>query len=288
MRSLMLRSLTIASLLSTSIFASNYDNKILKYEKRRVSHALARVQGKLEAINLALKKDIKQDGWIGYVFTLDMKIKGKTISQKDFLFAKGNLAAPDLFDIRTKKSFKDTLFPKLGKEFYNKKYLIAGESDAKHTLILFSDPLCPICLDEVPDLIEIVKAHPNTFALYYYPMPLNMHPTAKTFVKAAMILHSKGINDVDYKLYKHNAINFNSAMPIYDQYKEKDNEKALEVFNKIFHSKITMAEINEPKWEKELTYLSNMSEKAFVRGTPTLYFDGEIDKSREKYTKYLK
>jgi len=32
----------------------------------------------------------------------------------------------------------------------------------------------------------------------------------------------------------------------------------------------------------------NMAEDAFAQGTPTLYLDGQIDKSREKYKKYLK
>ncbi len=288
MKLLMLKSLMIISLLSSSLYANSYDAKILKYEKKRVSHLLARIQGKLKAVNIALKKNIKQDGWIGYVFTLDMKIKGKVVSQKDFLFAKGNLIAPELIDLKTNKSYKDQMFPTLSIKFYNKQHLIAGRSNAKHSLVLFSDPLCPICLDEVPNLIKTVKKHPTLFALYYYPMPLDMHPTAKTFVKAAYIAHKQGIKDIDYKLYNYNRIQFNGFKPFYDQYKEKNNQKALDYFNKYFKTNITMSEIDEPKWETKLVKDLNMAEDAFAQGTPTLYLDGIIDKSREKYKKYLK
>lgn len=279
----MLKLLTIASLLSTSLYASKQiDESILKYEKRKIASILKRQKIELNDVTIALKKDLNYDKWYGYVFDLTFTVKGKQLTQKDTLFTNGDLITPELIDAKTKRSFKDMMYPKLGKEFFNKENLIAGNPNAKHTLVLFSDPLCPICLDEVPFIIKKVMDNPDKIALYYYNLPLQMHPTAKTLSKASMIAHKMGIKDIEYKLYNKNFGN------IYDAYSMADHQVALDHFNKAFGTNITMAQINDPKLEQKLQHEMMMSEKAFVGGTPTLFLDGEIDKSRMKYEEYLK
>jgi hypothetical protein len=109
-----------------------------------------------------------------------------------------------------------------------------------------------------------------------------MHPTAKTLSKASMIATKMGIKDVDYKVYTTNFGNF------YNAYEEKDDQKALNHFNKVFKTNITMAQINDDELNKELKHNMDMSDEAFVNGTPTIFLDGEVDKSRTKYEKYLK
>ena len=60
------------------------------------------------------------------------------------------------------------------------------------------------------------------------------------------------------------------------------------MFNKEFNTKITMDQINDKKLNDKLKHDLKMSEDAFVNGTPTLFLDGEIDKSRSKYEMFLK
>ena len=283
MKLLTLKLLTITSLLSTSLFATQQiDESILKYETKKITSILKRQQIELNEVSIALKKDLKKDGWYGYVFDLTFTVKGKQLTQKDTLFTNGTLITPELIDSTTNASFKDHLYPKLGKEFFNKENLIAGDINAKHTLVLFSDPLCPICLDEVPTIIKNVMDHPKKIALYYYNLPLQMHPTARTLSKASMIAHKMGIKNVEYKLYSKN------FGDLYDAYAVADHKLALKYFNQEFKTNITMDQINDPKLEKKLQNQMKMSDKAFVNGTPTLFFDGEIDKSRMKYEEYLK
>ena len=283
MKSLTLKLLMIITLLSISLFANQkIDDNILKYEKIKISTILKRQKIKLNDVSIVLKKDLKQDNWYGYVFNLTFTVKGKQITQKDTLFTNGSLITTELISAKTKRSFKDMLFPKLTKKYFDNKHLIAGNIDAKHTLVLFSDPLCPICLDEVPAIIKNVMENPKSIALYYYHLPLEMHPTAKILSKASMIATKMGIKNVDYKIYTTNFGN------LYDAYKEKDNQKALDYFNKTFKTKITMKQIDDPKLNERLKHDLTMSDEAFVGGTPTLFFDGEIDKSRMKYTQYIK
>lgn len=284
-RLLMLKSLMIATLLSTSALGNTKAEKLLiKFEKNRVVKSLKRVNGKLNNLNIVLKKDLKQDNWYGYAINLEFTVKGKNLSQKDFLFSNGKLIAPDLIDIKTKRSFKDIMYPKLSKNYFSKEHLIAGNPNAKHSLVIFSDPLCPICVDEVPFIIKKVLDNPTSIALYYYHLPLDMHPTAKTLSKASMIARDMGIKNVDYTIYK---ANFSEKYK-FDAYSEKNDKKVLDMFNKEFNTKITLAQINNKKLNDKLKYDLKMSEDAFVSGTPTLFFDGEIDKSRSKYEMFLK
>lgn len=274
----------ILSLLSSSLLANTIEGNLLKFEKNRIKRAVARAKGTTNSVKIVLKKDLKQDGWFGYVFNLDINIKGKNIIQKDTLFAKGNLIAPDLINTKTKRSFKDMMHPKIGNRYYSKQHLIAGNPNAKHKMVIFSDPLCPICIDEVPFIIKDIIDNPKNIALYYYPLPLDMHPTSRTMAKASIIARKIGIKNVDYRIYDTNfpdKYNFNA-------YQEKDNKKVLKFFNKEFGTNITMKQINDPKLEKMLQDDNKMSEDAFVSGTPTLFFDGNFDLTRSKYDKFLK
>jgi hypothetical protein len=275
----------IVTLLSTSVFANSKTEKLLlKFEKNRVDKSLKRVNGKLNNLKIVLKKDLKQDGWYGYAINLDFTVQGKKLSQKDFLFTNGKLIAPELINIKTKRSFKDMMYPKLSNKYFSKEHLIAGNPNAKHSLVIFSDPLCPICIDEVPSIIKNVIDNPKNIALYYYHMPLDMHPTAKTLSKASMIARDMGIKNVDYRVYQ---ANFNEKYK-FDAYEEKSQAKVLGFFNKEFNTNITMNQINNKKLDDKLKYDLKMSEDAFVNGTPTIFFDGEIDKSRSKYEMFLK
>jgi len=283
MKLLMLKLLTITILLSISLQANQkIDTDILKYEKRKISSILKRQKIELNDVSIILKKDLKQDGWYGYVFNLTFTVKGKQLTQKDTLFTNGTLITPELINAKTKRSFKDMMYPILSDKYFDKKHLIAGNPSAKHTLVLFSDPLCPICLDEVPFIIKNVMKNPEKMALYYYHLPLDMHPTASTLSKASIIATQMGIKDVDYKVYTTNFSNF------YDGYAETDNQKALDFFNETFKTNITMEQINDTKLNERLEYDLDMADEAFVNGTPTLFLDGEIDKSRMKYEEYLK
>jgi hypothetical protein len=275
----------IASLLSTSLFANPdfVDNYILKFEEKKIKHILNRREGlSLEEMKQVLKKDLKMDGWYGYTFNLKLNAKGNTVNQKHTVFSNGKMITTELINLKTKRSFKDIMYPTLSNKYYSKEHLIAGNPNAKNKLVLFSDPLCPICIDEVPFIIKKIMDNPKNIALYYYHMPLDMHPTAKTLSKASMILSSKGVKNVDYKVYDTDFSNF------YDGYKEKNQATALKHFNKLFKTNITIEEINDTKWEEKLAYDLKMAEDAFVNGTPTVFFNGEMDKTRQKYEQFLK
>ena len=109
MRSSILKLLTIITLLNISLLANPAEvgKKILKIEKRKIQNILNRRKGvKLNSMDLVLTKNLKQDGWYGYAFNLTLDINGKKVNQKHFIFSNGKLIAPDLIDLKTKRSFK--------------------------------------------------------------------------------------------------------------------------------------------------------------------------------------
>lgn len=293
MRSLMLRSLTMISLLSTSwAFAdSSAKDPIVEFETKKIKSLINRNPNiKLHDMKLVLTKNLDEANWKGYVFDLELEANGQRANQKHYVFSNGSVSAPDLIDLKTKRSFKDVMYPTLSKEFFSKEHLIAGNPNAPHSLVIFSDPLCPICVDEVPFVMKKIMENPSNIALYYYHMPLSMHPTAAILCKASMIAKENGIKDIDYKLYTLNGKYFYGEEKdrVFDPYKEKDEQKALDFFNKHFNTNITLAQTKEQKWEDKLKHDLDMADKAFVNGTPTMFFDGEIDKKRTAFEQYLK
>jgi len=197
--SLMLKLLTTSILLTSSLVATTLDSSALAFEKKRFSKN-SRI--KIKSVTIYLKKETAVKGWYGYVFNIKANVgKEKNIVAKDIIFTNGIVAAPDLIDMKTGKSLKNYLNPKLSSKYYNKEHLIAGNENAKNRLVIFSDPLCPFCIDYVPEVIKYVKKNHNNIALYYYHFPLlRLHPVADTITKAMDAAKKMGIKDVVLKV----------------------------------------------------------------------------------------
>lgn len=271
--------LMISILLASSASADPIDTKILNFEKKRLSK---NKRIKIKDISIHIKKKLGINGWYGYVFNVKAEISGKTVEAKDIIFTNGSVVAPELNDIYTGKSYKSILNPKLDAKYYNQKHLIAGKSNAKHKLVIFSDPLCPFCIEYVPEVIKDVKANPDKLALYYYHFPLlSIHPAADIVTKAMHVANEKGLKDVELKVYTAEFENdFDS--------KEKDKNKILKAINKKLGTKITLDEIMDARVAAAINKDVKMGEDVLVQGTPTIFVDGKIDKSRYKYDKLIK
>lgn len=260
--------------ISTSMFANSVDKKVIEFEKNRFSKN-KRIEIKNVSVNT--KKDISLKGWFGYIIDIDAVMAGNPIKAKDIVFSNGKMIAPELFDINTGNSLKDLMTPILGNKYYDKNKLIAGNHNAKDKIVVFSDPLCPFCMDYVPDVINHVKKNSKEIALYYYHFPLiQLHPAAKTLVRLMNVAKEKGIKEIELKIY-------NADWDKYFSEKEKNTQKIIDGFNKEFNTSITFMDINNKKMNDEISYDIGMGEEALVQGTPTIYVNGEKDKSKLKY-----
>ncbi len=278
MRLSMLKLLTIVSLLTISVQANGgVEKKVYSYEKQRINDNPV-VQ--LKDLKLVFSKKL-ENNWTGYLFSIALVYQGKNVNTNDILFSNGTEITSELKKL-TGFDYKRLMHPTLSAEYYDKKRLIAGNINAKNKLVIFSDPLCPNCIVDMSEIIKIVKANPTIFALYYFSFPLDMHPTAKTITKASKLAEAKGLKDVTYRLYTANFEKF------FDPYELKDNQKALDAFNKVFKTAFTLNELNNITITKSLEEEINLADKAFINGTPILFLNGEVDVARTKYKGKIK
>ena len=272
--SLMLKLLSTIVLLSSFVYASTASEKIEDFlEDKFIENP------KLESVEVTVESvtPLKQlPKWNAYIVAVKAVLKTKQlINQKMIWFSNGELITKDLIDIDTGESLVKKVKPKVKAKHYIKENLIYGNDNAKHKVMIFSDPLCPFCKGFVPGALEDMKKEPQKFAVYYYHLPLErLHPASVTLVKAAIAAEHKGVKDVVLKLYN---VKINP--------REKDVKKILKAFNEAVGTNITPKEITSPSVVKEFNHDKFVANDLMVAGTPTLYLDGVADETKKKYLK---
>lgn len=264
--------LSLSILLASAVYAN--DNMVIEFEKQRISQ---NPNVKVNDIKISTKKDIPVTGWTGYILDVSANVQGKDINAKDILFSNGKYITMDFIDPKNGKSLKDLMTPNLSNKYYDKSKLIAGNENAKNKLVVFSDPLCPFCMDYVPDVIKYVQKNADSIALYYYHFPLTrIHPAALPLSKIIEVAKEKGMKDIELKVYE-------ADWEKYFTSKTTDEKKILEAFNKEFNSNIKIEEIQSKKINEALEKSINMGEDVMVQGTPTIFVNGVKDNTKEEY-----
>jgi thiol-disulfide isomerase/thioredoxin len=265
-------------LLSSSLLASSTDKELKEFLKNKFKNNPKILELNVEVISKDLVTELKdaKDKWYAYVIKINAKIKQeketRDISQKMIWFSNGTIITPDFIDMDTGDSLKDN-FPSFEESFYKKENLIYGHIDAKHKIAIFSDPLCPFCRSFVPKAIMEMKKYPEKFAIYYYHFPLPaLHPSAVELTKAAIAAEHKGLKDVVLNLYK-----------VEVDAHERDIDKILQAFNKTLGTNITQKDINSKYVKEQFEFDQKVADDVMVAGTPTMFFDGKLDKSKKKY-----
>jgi len=273
---LMLKSLVIALLLSSSLQANVTDKQVEDFLKKSFS---GNKGIKSLKINVVSKVDVESmKGWQGLIVDINAVLKkdNRKVNQKMVWFTNGNVMTQDLIDLKTGDSLKDKISPTFQASYYKKSNLIYGNANAKHKVAIFSDPLCPFCRNFVPKAISHMKKYPNKFAIYYYHFPLpSLHPAAVELVKASYVAEAKGKKDVVLSLYK---VKMDNA-------RERNVSKILKAFNKELGTNISPSDIKSDSVMKHFKSDMDIASKLMVQGTPTMYFDGKLDKSKKKYLK---
>ena len=259
---------------SLILFADSIDKSIIEFEKNRFSNN-NRVE--IIGININTKVKVPVENWYGYIVDIKAKVQNKNVNAKDIIFTNGEVVSPELIDLKTGKSLKSLLQPKLTDKYYSEKHLIAGNKDAKNKIVIFSDPLCPFCIDYIPEVINHVNKNKKSISLYYYHFPLlKLHPAANTLTKLMNIAKVKGIENIELKVY-------DTDWEEYFKSETLDEKIILDSFNKVFKTKITLDEINSDDVKNSIQEDIKMGEEVLVKGTPTIFVNGEKDNTRLKY-----
>ncbi len=230
------------------------------------------------SVKVAQKIEVKKvKGWSAYLVNVNATVKAKpknrSVKQKMIWFSNGEIMTQDFIDMKTGKSLKELIAPPFKAEYYKKENLIYGNENARHKVAIFSDPQCPFCKTFVPKSIEFMKKQPNKYAIYYYHFPLPaLHPAAVELVKAAVAAELQGKKDVVLNLYK---VKLGS--------KERDVKKILAAFNKTMKTNIKPADLKSKEVLKHIKSDADIADALMVGGTPTMYFNGKLDKTKRKF-----
>lgn len=229
---------------------------------------------KITVSSRAAVKDLK--GWDSVIVNLTARVKqGKQerdIEQQMIYFIHGDFITKELNNVKTGRALSTTVSPKFKAEYYKKENLVFGNANAKHKVAIFSDPLCPFCRKFVPESINYMKKYPNDFAVYYYHFPLpQLHPAAIALTKATIAAEHKGLNKV-LEMYT-----------VEIDARETNEKKIVAAFNKTVGTSLTVADIHTPAVEKQFRHDKTVASKVMVQGTPTMFFDGVKDASKNKF-----
>jgi len=259
---------------SVSLFGAT-DAQVTQFLKKQIG-------GNKNVSNLNIKvtsreavKELK--GWDSVIVNLTARVKQgdqeRDIEQQMIYFVHGDFITKELNDLKTGRPLSATVSPKFQAGFYTATNLIYGNANAKHKVAIFSDPLCPFCRKFVPEAINYMKKYPDDFAVYYYHFPLPaLHPAAIALTKAAIAAEHKGVKGKILEMYK---VEINA--------RETDEKKIVAAFNKTVGTSLTVAEIHTPAVEKQFKHDKSIASKVMVQGTPTMFFDGAKDASKNKF-----
>ncbi|MCB4760410.1 MAG: thioredoxin domain-containing protein [Sulfurovum sp.] len=217
-------------------------------------------------------------GWTVLLTTINLSYKKKKIDIPEPMFIKNGLITGSLFRLKDGYSYRDNIKPHVQDDMYNDAHLLFGNKNAKHKLVVFSDPMCPFCRKIVPDIMKAVKKHPNRIALYYYHMPLlQLHPVSGALTAIMHEAQKEGKTDVVEKMY---TIGIDA--------KETDLKKIIAAVKKHTGYEITEEKLKSKELFEAMKTDMDVSMKMMVGGTPAIYVDGEWDREKDKYKRLIK
>jgi protein-disulfide isomerase len=274
--SLISKLLTATLIASVSLSAAVLTEKeLVKYVKR---HVVKNPSVKVNSVKIVETKQIPElKGWDVLLTNLSINVEGKDIDIPEMMFVNGDLITPVLMNHKNGKNYRNEIHPIVPSDYYDDAHLLMGDKDAKHKILVFSDPQCPFCQELVSDIFKTFKANPSTFALYYYHMPLlRLHPVSDALTKAMHIAQSQGKIAEFEKFY---------AMKI--DYKETNLDKIIPEIKKQTGLEVTKAQLEDKNLTTAIEFDTQRANKLMITGTPTIYIDGEWDKNRDGYKKFI-
>ena len=270
----MLKLLTTTVLLS-SVLVANPNQKVKDFLEEKFKENPTIVNLSVEIVDRTKLRDLP--GWDAVIIAVNATVKAnptnRDVSQRMIWFTNGDIITKELTNMKSGESLKNTVSPVFKESYYKKQNLIYGNADAKHKVVIFSDPLCPFCGTFVPEAIEEMKKQPKKFAIYYYHFPLaGLHPASVELSQAAIAADLNGIKNVALRMYN-----------IRIDPQERDVRKILEAFNRKMGTDLKASDLRGTQVQEHYKSDLKIADEVMVSGTPTMFFDGKLDRSKRLY-----
>lgn len=269
--------LTMTAMVTIACSAKeNVDEKaILKFVKNQV---VKNKDVKVLGITVIERKNVKElPGWEVLLVTLQLEYNNQKLNAPETFFVRDNVITPVLVDLKTGVNYRDDIKPTVSNEVYDKNHLLAGNANAKHKILVFSDPLCPFCQEIIPELLNAAKVNPDVMAVYYYHLPLKqIHPASAVLTRIMEVAQKQGKNDLIAKMYT-----------LQIDPNDTNETNLINIVKDQTGFGVTQAQINSPEISNALTHDEQVASRLMVTGTPTIYIDGKLDKLREGFKDLL-
>jgi len=215
--------------------------------------------------------------WNGGIFHITVTTVDGTHSQIVKLFYNEELVVKDIYSIDGESMILLLKLPLVSKEIaYNKKYLIYSKKDGivsenGNNMVIISDPQCPFCKDNVPELLDLAKEKNMNVYYYDFPLAIKSHINSEKIAECLATAISKNKNnsiDIIKNIYSHD---FDSS--------EKSMKQILKEFNTVSGvAKITLDDIANSNAHNHIKDGKGIVESLYIESTPTVYVDGKIYK----------
>jgi len=267
---------TVAATVALSANAQPDEKVLLTYIKKNV---VKNPQVKVNGVTIIESKtDARLPGWTILLTTMQLNYQKKEINAPETMFIKDGVITGHLVNLKTGNDYRDEIKPSVPESFYDDAHLVFGNKDAKHKVLVFSDPQCPFCQTVVPEIFNAAKENPSTMAVYYYHLPLlRIHPVSDILTRIMHVAQHEGKMDILEKIY---------SLKI--DPKETNMTKILAAVKSHAGYSVTAAQVNQKSVIDALKKDVDDAGKMMVSGTPTIYIDGEWDKLRDGYKKLIK
>lgn len=253
------------------------DNKtLLNYIKKSV---VKNPQVKIKGITVLESKTHKDlPGWDILLTNMNLEYQKKEINAPETMFIKDGMITGHLTNLKTGNNYRDDIKPSVPDSFYDDAHLMFGNKDAKHKVLVFSDPQCPFCMELVPAIFKAAKENPTKMAVYYYHLPLlRIHPVSDILTRVMHVAQHEGRMDIVEKIY---------SLKIAPQ--ETDMTKILAAVKSHTGYSVSAAQVDAKEVKEALKADASSAGRMMVSGTPTIYVDGEWDKMRDGYKNLIK
>lgn len=267
---------TAVATITLSANAQPDQKLLLNYVKKAiVKNPQVKVKG-VTVIESKTDKDLP--GWNILLTTMDLEYQKKDIHAPEMMFIKDGLVTGHLVNLKTGKDYRDLIKPSVPEAYYDDAHLLFGNKDAKHKILIFSDPQCPFCQETVPGIFKAAKENPEKIAIYYYHLPLlRIHPVSGILTRVMHVAQKAGKMDVVEKMY---------TLKI--KPRETNMTKVLSAIQTHTGYSVSAADLNKKEVKDAIKADEDAAGRMMVSGTPTIYIDGKWDKMRDGYKKLIK
>ena len=267
---------TVVATVALSANAQPDTKTLVNYVKKSV---VKNPQVTVKGVTIIESKTLKElPGWDILLTTMDLEYQKKPIHAPEMMFVKDGLVTGHLINLKTGTDYRDTIKPSVPESLYNDAHLLYGNKDAAHKVIVFSDPMCPFCRETVPGIMKAAKENPSKMALYYYHLPLlRIHPVSGILTSIMHIAQNEKKLNVVEKMY---SIKMNA--------RETNVTKVLAEVQKQASFSVSSEKLDSKEVKEAIKADEDTAGRMMVSGTPTVYIDGEWDKSRTKYKELIK